>query len=142
MGQDNRWAFLVELDEELLQGGIFLSEWCSFIVKEADTAFVNGAYLASILTAVSAIETYLRAEYSDSGNERLIDLINKSSIKVELKQDIHRLRKYRNKWVHLEKPWNDSELIEKPEKTEKDLEDMAFFSIRTLRRTIYETPWA
>lgn len=34
MNTDERWSHLVELDEELLQGGVILSEWCSFIVRE------------------------------------------------------------------------------------------------------------
>ena len=60
MNEDERWDFLVQLDEELLKGGVILSEWCSFIVREADTAFAKRAHLASILVAVSGIETYLR----------------------------------------------------------------------------------
>jgi hypothetical protein len=45
MNIDERWSYLVALDEdeELLKGSVILSEWCSFIVREADTAFVNGA---------------------------------------------------------------------------------------------------
>jgi hypothetical protein len=58
MAQEDRWLQLLALDEELLKGGVILSEWYSFIVREADTAFAGGAYLASILTAVSGIETY------------------------------------------------------------------------------------
>jgi len=49
MNKDERWKHLVALDEELLKGGVILSEWCSFIVREADSAFVHGAHLASIL---------------------------------------------------------------------------------------------
>jgi hypothetical protein len=58
MNHDERWNYLVVLDAEMLKGGVILSEWCSFIVREADTAFANGANLASILTAVFGIETY------------------------------------------------------------------------------------
>jgi hypothetical protein len=141
MNTEERWAHLVALDEELLKGGVILPEWCSFIVREADIAFVNGAHLASILTAVSAIETYLRSEYPKTGNERLFTLIDESPIDIELKIDLHKLRKYRNKWVHVDDPWEDSKLIETPEKYELELEDMAFFAARLLRRTIYENPW-
>ena len=69
---------MVALDEELLKGGVVLSEWCSFIVRESDTAFVNSAHLASILTAVSGIETYLRSEYAQNGRARLVELIDHS----------------------------------------------------------------
>jgi len=141
MNEDERWELLIALDDELLKGGVILSEWCSFIVREADTAFAKGAHLASILTAVSGIETYLRSEYSVTGKERLIDLINHANINTELKADLHSLRKYRNKWVHIDDPWNDASLLECPEETEHELERMAFFAARALRSTIYENQW-
>ena len=141
MNEEERWNHLVELDENLLKGGVILSEWCAFIVREADTAFAHGAFLASILTAVSGIETYLRSEYSSNERESLYDLINQASIEDDLKQDLHTLRKYRNKWVHVNDPWNDEDLIESPEQFEKELEEMAFFAARALRRTIYENQW-
>lgn len=141
MNTDERLALIVTLDEELLRGGVILSEWCAFIVREADTAFVNGAHLASILTAVSAIETCLRSEHAATGKERLVELIDSSSIDAGLKRDLHVLRKYRNRWVHVAEPWNDSKLLEQPEVTERELEDMALFAARALRRTIYENQW-
>lgn len=141
MKADERWALLVAFDDELLRGGVILSEWCAFIVREVDTAFANGAHLASILTAVSAIETYLRSEYAATEKERLVELIEKSSIDAGLKSDLHILRKYRNRWVHVDDPWNDSKLLEHPEVTEHELEDMALFAARALRRTLYENQW-
>lgn len=141
MTEKERWEYLVSLDEELLKGGILLSEWCVFIVKEADTAFAKGAFLASILTAVSAIETYLRSEYSSSGKERLVDLINSAQLDNSLQIELHELRKYRNKWVHVDSPWDDDSVIKSPEMHEAELERMAFFAARVLRKTIYENPW-
>jgi hypothetical protein len=58
-----------------------------------------------------------------------------------LKTEIHTLRKFRNKWVHIDDPWTDDELLEKPEAIEDELEKMAFFAVRTLRKTIYENQW-
>lgn len=89
MNQDERWAQLIALDEKLLKGGVILSEWCSFIVREADMAFAGGAHLASILTAVSGIETYIRSEHSETGEERLVELINRATINGGLKDDLH-----------------------------------------------------
>ena len=129
------------LDEELLKGGVVLSEWCSFIVREADTAFANSAHLASILTAMSGIETHLRSEYAKNSRVRPVELIDLSPIPDTLKGDLHRLRKYRNKWVHIDEPWNDSELLANPEPTEKELEEMALFAARLLRETVYENQW-
>ena len=142
MTKSDRWEQLVAFDEELLMGGAILSEWCSFIVREADTAFANGAYLASILAAVSGIETYLRSEHSKTGKEPLAELITRADIASDLKGDLHTLRKYRNKWVHFDGPWNDMSLLERPEEVERELECMAFFAAQVLRRTIYENQWA
>ena len=69
-----------------------MSEWCAFIVRECDHAFVAGANLATIVTAVAAIETYLRAEYASGERVRLADLIDKSSVNQSLRDDIHKLR--------------------------------------------------
>jgi hypothetical protein len=141
MTSNDRLNHLIALDEELLKGGVVLSEWCRFIVREADAAFSSGAHLASILVAVSGVETYLRAEYSNGKRERLATLIDASPIDLILKQDLHTLRKYRNNWVHVDDPWNDGALLEKPEETENELEEMAFFAVSALRRTIYENQW-
>jgi hypothetical protein len=118
-----------------------LSEWCLFIVRESDLAFVHGANLASILTAVSGIETYLRSEYSEKERSSLFALIDGSYIAEDLRSDLHKLRKYRNKWVHVNDPWGDQKLIDAPEESEKELEEMALFAVRALRRTIYDNQW-
>jgi len=141
MNEEERWTHLVQLDEELLRGGFVLTEWCSFIVREADTAFASGANLASILTAVSGIETFLRSEAPEAKRARLVDLINGAMIDEELRQDLHVLRKYRNSWVHVDDPWEDEKLLGDPEAAALELEQMALFAARTLRRTIYSNPW-
>ncbi len=89
---------------------------------------------------MSGIETYLRSEYAQSKKERLVDLIDLSPIPNGLKENLHTLRKYRNRWVHIDEPWDDAMLLEKPQTTEAELEQMAFFAARLLRETIYENP--
>ena len=69
MPDEDRWKFLTDLDDEILKGGVILSEWCSFIVRETDLAFVAGAHLATIITATAGIETYLRSEYGGEDTE-------------------------------------------------------------------------
>lgn len=128
MKEEDRWSFISALDEELLRGGVLLSEWCIFIIKEADVAFVGGANLAAILTSVSGIETYLRSEYSETRKERLVELINGAPISNDLKTDLHALRKYRNKWVHVDAPEDDTALLEAPDEMEAELGAMAFFA--------------
>lgn len=137
MTEGERLAYLIDLDDKLLKGGVILSEWCSIVVRHADMAFVNGAHLAAILTAVSAIETYLRSEQSSDDSKRLVELIDNANIDGPLKIDLHTLRKYRNRWVHVESPWDDGKLLSSPEAVEEELERMALFALHALRRTIY-----
>lgn len=141
MTLDERWNHLNALDGEMLKGGVILSEWCTFIVRDADTAFAAGAHIACIVLSTSGIETYLRSEYVSGSRQRLVALIDGSPITADLKTEIHTLRKFRNKWVHIDDPWMDDELLENPEAIEDELEKMAFFAVRTLRKTIYENQW-
>lgn len=141
MTEDERWNYLNALDEELMKGGVILSEWCALIIRETDTAFVKGAYLAAILTAVAGIETYLRSERLPSDGARLVDLINKAPVLDTLREELHKLRKYRNKWVHVGEPWEDKSILESPDLYEKELECMSFVAMRLLRMTIYTNPW-
>lgn len=135
MSEEERWNHLLKLDDELLVGGVILSEWCSMIVREADTAYARGAHLASILTAVAGIETYLRSESGE--RKRLVQLIDEAPISNDLRARLHELRRYRNKWVHVEEPCDDQPLLENPERFEAELEQKAQFAARVLRETIY-----
>ncbi|MDR6600218.1 hypothetical protein J2732_001201 [Achromobacter deleyi] len=141
MNMDKRLLLLNSIDEELLEGGVVLSEWCSFIIQETDIAFINGAHLATIFTAIAGIETHLRSESIAKGRNRLVQLVESSLTSNDLKEDIHKLRKYRNRWVHVEEPWLDEALIGDAPAIKQELEDMAFFAVRTLRKTIYADQW-
>ncbi len=142
MNEETKWAFISDLDDELLKGGVTMSEWCAFITRECDYAFVAGANLATVLTAVAAIETYLRAEYAASQRVRLADLVDQAPISQELREEIHKLRKYRNTWVHVATPEDDQAILDRPEVYDAELEAWARLAQRTLRRTIYENPWS
>lgn len=141
MSVQERWNLLLSLDEELLKGGVILSEWCAFMIRDSDNAFADGLYLASIITAMSAIETHLRSEDSTAKKKRLVELIDGSGLESELMHQLHTLRKYRNKWVHIGDPWNDQALIQNPERHEDELERMALIAVKALRQTIYRNPW-
>jgi hypothetical protein len=141
MTPDERWSHLNALDVEMLKGGVILSEWCTFIARDADTAFAAGAHIVCIVLSTSGLETYLRSECVTGSRQRLVALINGSPITADLKTEIHTLRKFRNKWVHIDDPWMDDELLENPEAIEEELEKMACFAVRTLRKTIYENQW-
>ncbi|MFO8027342.1 MAG: hypothetical protein R6U56_06740 [Opitutales bacterium] len=140
MTEEDKWQYLVDLDEHLLQGGVILSEWAAFLIKDADMAFVAGAHLASIITGLAGVETHLRGE-SGTSKQRLVDLIEESDLEEDLKRDLQLLRKYRNKWVHVSDPWDDEALLKSPEDHEFELEEMAKRCAVTLRRTIYTNPW-
>ena len=140
MTEEEKWAYLVELDDALLQGGAILSEWATFLIKDADFAFVGGAHLASIITGLAGVETHLRAE-GGSSKQRLVDLIAEADLEEDLKLELQILRKYRNKWVHVAEPWEDDALLDSPEQHETELEEMAKRCAVALRRTIYTNPW-
>lgn len=140
MTEEEKWAYLIELDEKLLQGGAILSEWATFLIKDADLAFVSGANLASIITAIAGIETHLRSE-EGTCKQHLVELIEQSDLEEDLKRELQILRKFRNKWVHVAEPWEDNSLLESPEQHEAELGEMAKRCAVALRRTIYTNPW-
>ena len=140
MTEEEKWQYLIDLDERILQGGVILSEWATFLIRDADTAVACNASLASIITGLAGVETHLRGEGGGS-EQRFVDLINESDLEEDLKEELHTLRKYRNKWVHVTDPWDDDFLLELPEKHEAELEDMARRCVCALRRTIYANPW-
>jgi hypothetical protein len=142
MSETERSGFLMALDSELLKGGVTLSEWCSFIVCECDVAFIAGANLATIVTAMAGIETYLRAEYSLGERASFFDLIKRAPLANDLKREIDILRKYRNRWVHVADPENDQDLLDHPERYSQELEEVGRQAVRTLRRTIYENQFS
>ena len=137
MNSEERWSYINNLDDTFLRGGVILSEWCSFIVRESDNAFCNSNDLATILLAISAIETCLRAEYTDS-EATLYALIGGSIIENNLKKELHNLRQYRNTWVHVKNPWDDAKILEYPETYEESLRIMAKLAVKLLRVIIYK----
>jgi len=141
MNEQSRWEFINGLDEDLLKGGVILSEWCSFIVREADLAFAKGADLASILTATSGIETYLRSEHAETQKERFCESIDLARLDPQLTETLHKLRKYRNKWVHVSDPWDDAKILDHPNQYEQELEEIALLATRTLRQVLYQNQW-
>jgi hypothetical protein len=64
-------------------------------------------------------------------------LIEKSNLSDELKKELHDLRKYRNKWVDVNDPSNDNELLERPDYYENELSEFSKATIKTMLKTIY-----
>lgn len=141
MTEQDKWDFINQLDEDLLKGGVMLSEWSTFLIRDADVAFTSGANLAALLTALAGIESHLKYEYGEKKRERLVDLIDKAPIEEDLRRELHRLRRYRNMWVHVDDPSDDETLLSDTGKHERELEEMAILAIKSLRRTIYTEQW-
>lgn len=139
MTSNERWEYLNGLDEELLQGGVILPEWTTLLVRDADTAFCEGAPLAAILAAQAGIECQLRAENAPDTKRRwnFHDLIEQSGLPDEMKQAMHELRRYRNRWVHVNEPWDDAVLLGEPEYHEEEVQRMALSAVTLLHRIAY-----
>ena len=135
----DRSTFLLQLEDELLIGDVMLSEWSTFLARDADKAFQAGADLATILMSQAAIECHLRYEYFRDEQRKLgfYDLIEQSPLDAKLKADLHRIRKYRNRWVHVNDPHDDEDLLTRPEYYETELDEMAFDAIRAMMKTLY-----
>jgi len=138
---DAKWEYILALDEEFLQGGIILSEWTTFLVRDAEQSFCANANISAILTCQAAIESHLRYEYFTSDQSKgwgFYQLIENSSMEDELKQELHQLRKFRNRWVHIFDPADDNILLERAEFHEAELEEFAKLSIKIMLKTLYK----
>jgi hypothetical protein len=138
LSEEDRWAYLAQLDDELLVGGVLLSEWTAASCREADMAFVTGAFLGCILIAVAAIETHLRQEGTSMAHKRaLAELISSSTdLTDEVREAVHLLRRNRNGWVHVDAT-DDSYLRAHIEEQERELEQFATSACRTMRQVLY-----
>lgn len=140
MTEKQKWEYINRLDEELMLGGVVLSEWTTFLAKDAEIAFCSGAYLSSILASQAAIESHLRYEYFSDNNTKkwsLFNLIENSQLDNTLKSELNDLRVYRNKWVHVNEVEEDSQLLEKPEYYEAELFEISKRAIKSMLRVLY-----
>lgn len=141
MDKRERKIYFTKQEEELLKGGAIFSEWCTFISGSVYEAFVNGADLATIITALTCIETFFKTENPDSKNKKLVQLIDEDTfLSEEEKEQLHILRKYRNSWVHADR-LDDTELFENEAKYKKEIEKMSLLSIRMLLTVLFSNPF-
>jgi len=140
MTEEERERYLHDLDEELLKGSVLFSAWCHFLILESDTAFIKGAHLAALLTAMSGIEAQLRFDNAEPREQlTLAELINKSPFPESLKRELNELRRFRNGWVHVADPWDESLVLdlEHPETLQQEFELWALRAVTALRRAFY-----
>ena len=136
-----REDYFLEQEEALLKGGAAFSEWCTFISKSVYDAFVSGADLATVITAVACIEAYFRTESMYTGKMNLATLIDKVSfLSEEEKSQLHELRRYRNRWVHLHE-LDDSDILKDEDKYLKEAEQMSFLAVKLLLTVLFSCPF-
>lgn len=133
----DRWDFLVKLDDELLLGGAMITESTVRISREADVAFAKGCNVASILTAVAAIESHLRDELQETNKTTLAQLIDAAGLSADLTAELHALRRFRNTLVHTQSV--DGDDADDPAVLAAH-EAMATSAARSLRRVLYSNP--
>lgn len=144
MDAEARWNYLNELDEELLLGGVMLSERTSVVVRHADLAYVAGASLAVLALAQAAMESHLALEYGEGpspATKGFYDLVERSPLDPDLRAELHALRRLRNGWLHAEGPQDEEDLLARPVATEVELDAAARGAVRLLRRVLYLEQW-
>jgi hypothetical protein len=136
----DRQELLVRWDDELLRGGVILSEWATFLIQDADTAFCAQADLAALLTAQAAMEAHLRYQYADvcGDNVGFARVIEASPVLDDIKRRLHEVRRFRNRWVHVRDPADDQPLLERPDEHRAQLTTMATEAMRLMRELIYQ----
>jgi hypothetical protein len=132
-----RWDYLVALDEELLQGDVMMSEYAVELLRNADVCYVSGAFVAGIVMAAAAVETWLRGELNPGGKKTFFDLIGQCGLSPAVIDEVHTLRKMRNGWVHVGDPSDDERLLEEFEKGHPKLETECRAAMRIVRRVLY-----
>ena len=130
-----REKILLNIQDDVLKGGICLQDWTTFQLENAYIAFCAGADLACILMCQAAIESYMR---DDEGlkNRSFYDLIEHCSYDVKTKMNLHKLREYRNKWVHINEQKECNIQIDHVE-----LEKMALFAYRLTLEVFHYYPF-
>ncbi|MGS0763406.1 hypothetical protein [Syntrophomonas curvata] len=136
--EEEKWDYIVRLDEELIQGGVILNEYVSELIRNADVSFVYGAYWASIITSVAAIEAYFKSE-TECNEKRLFELINESRLDSKDIELLQSLRRYQI--VHIKDPWNDEYILNSYDQFSANEENIAKEAIRLLRTVVYSDQW-
>lgn len=141
MNREDREKFFIEQEERLLVGGAAFSEWCTFMSKSVYDAFINGADVATVITALACIETYFRTEDNFSRKKNLHTLIEEYPfLDDDERQQLHKLRKYRNRWVHMNSI-DDSGILMNEEVYLKEAEEMALLSVKLLLTVLFSHPF-
>lgn len=97
---EKREQILLQIQDEVLRGGICFDDLTSFQLENAYIAFCAGADLACLVMCQAALESYIKDDENIESN-RFYDIIENCSYSDDIKQQLHHLRQYRNKWMHI-----------------------------------------
>ena len=132
--KNDREQALLGIQNDVLKGGICVQDWTTFQLENAYKSYCAGANLSCIVMCQATIESYMRDDEKLS-DRSFFNLIKNSSYDQEMKEKLHKLRKYRNKWTHINE--QDNEFII----DEKELEEMALFSYRLALEVFHYYPF-
>lgn len=135
-----RWSFILSLDDALLKGGAITSAKTDLLVQNVDIAYCNGAPLAAIILATSAIEAHLRFDLQVDESTNLASLIDRSALGTSLIEDLHALRRERNRWVHPREEEGDDWIYDDVAGL-RTLDALARSAVRLVRLVLYDNPW-
>ena len=144
MDTESRKAYTKALEARYF--GVYeICDEAQLLSVDAEQAFWYGAFIASILTAQSAIESYLRYYYgSSSAKSTFYDLVEDGRTKGYLTADqsdrLHWLRKLRNRWVHANDPADDGELFEHLEDLRSEQEAQAKKAMELMFEMLFIDP--
>lgn len=97
--ENAREKLLLQIQDEVLKGGICFDDYTSFQLENAYISFCAGADLACVIMCQAAIESYIKEDEA-LDCKSFYDIIENCSYSSDFKNRLHPLRKYRNKWMH------------------------------------------
>ena len=83
------------------------------------------------------METQLRHLGGDRERLGFAQLIDRSSLAADLTERLHEIRRYRNRWVHVNDPDDDCSLLDQPDQHRRELEHTSIVAIRAMREVLF-----
>lgn len=133
-GSSERETYFGELLESELKGGIIISEYSAFLARDAEAAFVCGAFISTVIVCCSAIEAHIRFEGGQGNN--LHGLMAHINVSEETLVEINAVRQFRNKWVHVRDPEMDERLQKECDVVVDECEAMARRALKCLVKVL------
>ena len=116
------------------------SELAIKLLYDASEAYRSGLDIAALITAVATIETLLRIQ--NPGAHSFAKLIEFSEFTAAEKSELNRLRKYRNKWVHVNQPMENDYCFDDEKAHGERISEMTKIAISMTFKVVYSFPGA